>query len=228
MATAKIKAKVESKKSKVSVKTESKVVETKTIQLPKELFGVTASDKLLAQYVRVFLNNLKPTTSYSKTRGEVSGTTKKLYKQKGTGRARHGSAKAPIFVGGGTAHGAKNEVVKLKMMRGMRRKALFYALTLKAKAHNVQVVEDTGLSTETKTAIVQKKLLTLYPENKKTLKVLTIFPHAASGRKAAENIEYTTAIEPCNLNAYLVLNSDMLIVTEQALAEMVERFVTKK
>lgn len=205
-----------------------KKTSAKKASLPKELFAVSASDKLLAQYVRVFLNNIKPTTAYSKTRGQVSGTTKKLYKQKGTGRARHGSAKAPLFVGGGTAHGAKNEAIKLKMTKKMRRKALLLTLTMKAIAHAVQVIDDKGFSDETKTAPIQKLLLATYPANKKSVKVLAIFPHDATGKKAATNIMNVTAAEPCNLNAYLVMNHEQLVVSEKALAEMVSRFTQKE
>lgn len=211
------------------MKKETKVVaDTVTISLPKELFAVSASDKLLAQYVRVYLNNLKPTTAYSKTRGEVSGTTKKIYKQKGTGRARHGSAKAPIFVGGGTAHGAKNEVVKLKMTKKMRRKALFLTLTMKAKSKSVYVLADKGFSDETKTQAQQKILAATLPQSKKSPKVLVVFPHDAAGKKAASNLERVSAAEACNLNAYLVMNNEQLVVTEKALTEMVERFVPVK
>src|SRR3989338_3710682 len=73
--------------------------------LPGQIFDVTVSPSLITQAVRVYQANQRMGTHASKTRGMVTGTTKKMFKQKGTGRARHGSAKAPIFVGGGTAHG---------------------------------------------------------------------------------------------------------------------------
>lgn len=213
---------------KVTKKTVAKIEEGATMRLPKELFAVTASDKLLAQYVRVFLNNLKPATSYSKTRGEVSGTTKKIYKQKGTGRARHGSAKAPIFVGGGSAHGAKNEIVKLKMTKKMRRKALLVALSMKAKAQSVVVLADAKFADIPKTTAMQKIISETVPQNKKNTKSLVVFPHQSAGKLSATNIDGVTAIEPCNLNAYIVMKSDLLIVTENAITEMVSRFSPKK
>src|SRR3972149_5502944 len=137
-------------------------------------------------------------------------TTKLTSKVKG--RRSTKTHKSTASVGGGTAHGAKNEFVKLKMTKKMRRKALLLALTLKAKSKNVHLVSDANFSTETKTAPIQKQLLSFYPVNKKTVKVLVVFPHDASGRKAAENIEYVTAIEPCNLNAYIIMNNDELVV----------------
>jgi len=105
----------------------------KDAAFPKEIFAVKASDKLLSQYVYVYLNNLKKGRHKTKTRGEVAGSTRKIYRQKGTGRARHGDIKAPIFVGGGVAFGPTGQYRRLKLTKKMRRKALFYALSLKLK-----------------------------------------------------------------------------------------------
>src|SRR3990167_4404213 len=81
--------------------------EQKTVELPKEIFSVAVNPSLLAQSVRVFLVNQRQGNVSVKTRGEVIGSTRKIYRQKGTGKARHGAIKAPIFVGGGIAHGPK-------------------------------------------------------------------------------------------------------------------------
>src|SRR3989339_577646 len=75
------------------------------LTLPVKVFALPANDKLVALAVRVYLANQRRSYAKTKGRGEVAGTTKKMWSQKGTGRARHGSAKAPIFVGGGVAHG---------------------------------------------------------------------------------------------------------------------------
>jgi len=75
--------------------------EERTVELPKEVFSVSANPKLLAQAVRVFLVNQRQGNVKVKTRSEVIGSTRKIYRQKGTGKARHGAIKAPIFVGGG-------------------------------------------------------------------------------------------------------------------------------
>src|SRR3989338_10841907 len=69
------------------------------MSLPEEIFNVTASDRLLAQYIRVYLANQRQGTHKTKRRGEIKATTKKVYRQKGTGRARHGPRSAPIFLG---------------------------------------------------------------------------------------------------------------------------------
>src|SRR3990167_4064766 len=111
------------------------------LNLPKEQFGVNASPSLLAQAVRIFLSNQRRAAAKTKTRAEVAKTTAKMYKQKGTGRARHGSYAAPIFVGGGVAHGPSGEQnYKMSLPVKMRRLALLGALSAKAEAKQVMVV----------------------------------------------------------------------------------------
>ena len=94
---------------------------TGTIVLPKVLFEAKINDKLLAQAIRVAQSNLRSAHAKAKHRGEVAGTTKKMYAQKGTGNARHSTAKAPQFVGGGSAHGPRsNQNYKLKLTKSMK------------------------------------------------------------------------------------------------------------
>src|SRR3989338_10897476 len=97
--------------------------EEKTIELPKDIFSVSANPSLLAQAVRVYLVNQRQGNVKVKTRSEVIGSTRKIYRQKGTGKARHGAIKAPIFVGGGVAHGPKQKDYNLKFNKKMRKKA---------------------------------------------------------------------------------------------------------
>src|SRR3989338_4775942 len=80
---------------------------TGTVTLPKEIFAVTVSPKLIAQAARVYSANQRQSSAKTKTRGEVTGSRRKVWRQKGTGRARHGDRYAPIFVGGGIAHGPR-------------------------------------------------------------------------------------------------------------------------
>src|SRR3989344_5782006 len=81
----------------------------KTVELPKDVFAVKVNSSLLTQAVKVYLTNQRQGNVKVKTRSEVIGSTKKIYRQKGTGKARHGAIKAPIFVGGGVAHGPKQK-----------------------------------------------------------------------------------------------------------------------
>src|SRR3989338_9847754 len=105
--------------------------------MPKEIFAVEASPRLLAQYVRVYLANRRQGTASAKTRAEVKGSTRKIYKQKGTGKARHGDIKAPIFIGGGVVGGPIPRDFSLKFNKKQKRKVLFYALTLKLKQKDI-------------------------------------------------------------------------------------------
>ena len=99
-----------------------------TMILPKEIFGKVVNKKLLAQAVRVYMTNQKNMTASTKTRGEVRGSTAKIQRQKGTGKARHGSIRAPIFVGGGVVFGPRTRQVRLELPQKMRKAALLSAL----------------------------------------------------------------------------------------------------
>ena len=108
-----------------------------TLILPKEAFAVSVKPQLLAQAVRVYQFNRRQGTASTKTRGEVTGSTRKIYRQKGTGRARHGDIKAPIFVGGGIVGGPKPKDYSLGINKKQKTKAFFGALTLKLKEKNI-------------------------------------------------------------------------------------------
>ena len=105
--------------------------ESGVLELPKELFGVKVNKALLSQAIRVYTSNIKGHFSNTKTRSEVKGSTRKIYKQKGTGGARHGAKSAPIFVGGGIALGPKFRKVVLDLPKKMKKAALSSALTSK-------------------------------------------------------------------------------------------------
>src|SRR3990167_8071260 len=101
-----------------------------------------ASPQLLAQAIKVYLTNQRQGTKHAKTRGEVAGSGKKIWRQKGTGKARHGDRQAPLFVGGGIAHGPKgNENYKLNLPDKMKRLALRIVLTDKLKDERIVLVK---------------------------------------------------------------------------------------
>ncbi len=183
-----------------------KLVENPT--LPKEIFGVTAKPELLAQAVRVFLANQHQGTQSALTRAEVNRTRKKLYKQKGTGGARHGDRKAPIFVGGGVAFAPKPRDRHLSLSSAMRKKALLGALTLKAKEKNVLVLADTPKPTG------KTKDLTKILSGTKNWLIAT------SGKdnllfRSARNISGVTILPIHLLSAYHVLRADKVLIMEE-------------
>lgn len=116
--------------------------EVKQIELPADVFEAKINRGLMHQALVRQLANARLGTHNTKTRGEVRFSTRKIYRQKGTGRARHGSRRAPIFVGGGVAHGPKPRDYTKKMPRQMRRAALRSALSAKAKAGDILVVDE--------------------------------------------------------------------------------------
>jgi len=189
--------------------------------LPSEIFGIKASDKLLTQYTYVYLHNLKSSKGSVKTRSEVTGSTRKIFRQKGTGRARHGDIKAPIFVGGGVALGPTGEFRKLKLTKKMKQKALFYALSLKLAEKNLLIVSDKLVKAVKKTADAAKLVSKLL--GKETVAYL-ILPHQAAERGNFLNLGGLEVREPSNLNAYRVLAAKKLVFSESALKEFIALF----
>lgn len=194
----------------------------KTILLPKEIFAVVASPKLLSQYVYVYLNNLKQGKGKVKTRSEVTGSTRKIYRQKGTGRARHGDIKAPIFVGGGVALGPTGNYRKLKLTKKMKRKALFFSLSQKTADNHLKIQADNLLAKVAKTKAAQEIITKLKLGNKG--KYLLVLPHTSPQRTAFKNLKDLTVLEPAALNAYKVLAASELVFSESALDEFIKLF----
>ena len=113
------------------------------IELPKEIFAAKVNKPLMAQAVRVYLGNQRRSGARAQTRSEVNRTKAKWFRQKGTGHARHGARSAPIFVGGGKAHGPTGEEnYHLKMSQAMKKKALFSALTARLNDNEIMVIKD--------------------------------------------------------------------------------------
>lgn len=185
-----------------------------------EIPEVKVNMEILSQAFHVYRDRSHIGFSKTKTRAEINRTTKKVYKQKGTGGARHGSRRAPIYVGGGVAHGRKMEQKSLSLPQKMRRKALDVALYLKAK--NKDMVAVSGLETLKKTKEAQallnkldflgKKVIVLSDKNKAVVKVLS-------------NLVNTKVVGIKNLNAYEVVLGGKFIMDAEIWASQP---VTKK
>lgn len=138
-----------------------KGAEAGKINLPEAVFGVKWNESLVHQVVISMMGNARNPIAHTKNRGEVSGTGRKPWKQKGTGRARHGSRRSPIWVGGGVAHGPRNErSYERKINKKMRAKALFSVLSRKFEEGQVIFVEDFDMK-KPKTAEAKKTLTSL-------------------------------------------------------------------
>jgi large subunit ribosomal protein L4 len=196
------------------------------VALPVEIFGETVNKKLLAQAVRVYLANKRQGNASTKTRGEVDGSTRKIYKQKGTGKARHGSVRAPIFVKGGIVHGPKPRDYSLDLPKKMRRKALFSALSAKLADGEIKVLAGfEGFTPKTKNFAEVLKNLTI--EEKKR-RLLLITPDGFDAvKRASKNLQGITSTSATRLNALDVLKSKNLIFAKESIAEMEKYFLKK-
>lgn len=191
------------------------------LSLPKDIFDVKVDKKLIAQAIRVYLSNQRRSGAKVKTRGEVAGSGKKIYKQKGTGRARHGDRYAPIFVGGGVCHGPTGkENHALRMSQQMGQRALFGALSDKLAEKSVIVVD--GLEKiEPKTKKLTVLLNKLYERKGNRPKFLIVYDGQECGlRRAAGNIANALLVPANCVNTYMVLNCDKLVISKDAIAKL--------
>jgi len=191
--------------------------------LPKEILASEINNKLLAQSVRVYLANRRQGTASTKTRGEVTGSTRKIYRQKGTGRARHGDIKAPIFVGGGVVGGPKPKDFSLKLNKKQRRKALFGALSLKFKNKEIIGLSNKSLEIKPKT----KNLISFFRKvNLEKDKKLLIVPEkeADNLRLAARNIPGVKIISVKSINCYQILNHQGILIIDKAIESIKKHF----
>lgn len=193
------------------------------ITLPNELFGAKVNTQLMAQAVRVYLANQRVGTASTKTRGEVEGSTRKIYKQKGTGRARHGGVRAPIFVGGGIVFGPKPRDFTLSFPKKMKRLALASALTSKFLEEKVIVVE--GLERIEPKTKVMVSMLQAIGATGKTLVVTTV--HAQAVVRAGRNIEGVDILPAHALHTYAVLDHTYLVLMKDAIPLLKETFIKK-
>jgi len=190
--------------------------------LPENLFAQKVSPALLAQAVRVYQANQHQGTQSVLTRAEVSRTRKKLYKQKGTGGARHGDRKAPIFVGGGVSFAPKPRDLSLSLPGKMKQKALVGSLSLKAQENQVVVVSGMSeLSGKT------KELASFLKESGLTGNILLVVAGEQKNVvRAGRNLMGVKVVSMKQLSTYDVLWAQKLVIMEEALE--VEKKAEKK
>jgi len=171
------------------------------IEVSKDLFGVGPNEPLLLQYIHIFKTNQRQGTSKVKTRSEVSGGGKKPWQQKGTGRARHGSIRSPIWRHGGVAHGPLPKKWHLDFPKKMRVLALKSALSNKLKEGSLAVMEAPNLKTPSSKEMA--KILAKLDLHGKVLLVQK--ENNLAVRKSVSNLENVKCSMAENLNAYEVL-----------------------
>ncbi len=195
-----------------------------TVELPAALFDVEPNIALMHQVVTAQLAAKRQGTHSTKTRGEVSGGGKKPYRQKGTGRARQGSTRAPQFTGGGVVHGPKPRDYSQRTPKKMIAAALRGALSDRARNDRIHAVTElvSGQTPSTKSA---KAFLATLTGNKKLL--LVIGRTDEVGIRSVRNLPGVHVISPDQLNTYDVLNADDVVFSVEALNAYIESASTK-
>jgi large subunit ribosomal protein L4 len=190
------------------------------VQLPESVFGIEPNDHAIYLDVKQYLANQRQGTHKAKQRNEIAGSTRKLYKQKGTGGARAGSVKSPLFNGGGRVFGPQPRDYSFKLNKKLKSLARKSALSYKAKDNSILVLEDFNFdSIKTKNYIKMEADLNV--TNDKTLLVLA----GAENNNvylSSRNLKKTKVISVEQLNTYDVLNAGKLLLTSGALKTLEE------
>lgn len=179
------------------------------------IFGVEPNDHAIYLDVKQHQANQRQGTHKAKERNEVSGTTKKLKRQKGTGGARAGSMKSPVFVGGGRIFGPRPRDYSFSLNKKLKRLARISALSHKARTNTIMVLEDIQFD-RPKTRQMADIMKSLQLADKKTL---VIVPQSNKNvYLSSRNLERSKVVRACDINTYDILNAHNLILTEGSLS----------
>ncbi|MFD2566311.1 50S ribosomal protein L4 [Pseudotenacibaculum haliotis] len=184
------------------------------VELSAEVFGIEPNDHAIYLDVKQYLANQRQGTHKSKERGEITGSTRKIKKQKGTGTARAGSIKSPVFRGGGRIFGPRPRNYSFKLNKNLKRLARKSALSIQAKDNNLVIVEDFSFDApKTKSFVNVLKALDL--DSKKSLFVL-----GESNNNvylSSRNLESSKVVNSSELSTYGILNANKVVITESSL-----------
>lgn len=188
-------------------------------QVSDQIFGVSANSQLLAQAVRVYIENSHQTTSQVQTRANVSMTKRKLYRQKGTGGARHGAKSAPIFVGGGVAFGpVADKSQNLKLSSVQKKQALKVALSMQVP-HTVVMTNLEQLGAKTK--LVDQAFKNILPNPTKILVIMSKFD--LDQARGMTNLPYINIVVAKQVNAFQVSQAGTIVISPEAIAVLEDR-----
>jgi len=185
----------------------------RTIELPEEIFGIEPNDHVIYLAVKQYMGAQRQGTHKVKTRSEVQGSSKKLHKQKGTGGARKGNLRSPIYKGGGTIFGPKPHKYDIKLNRKVKDLAKMSALAYKAKENNIVILEDLVMDAP-KTKTFTGVLKTLNIGNKKSLFVVPEYND--NFYLSLRNVQGVNGTVISDMNTYDILNANVLVLSESA------------
>jgi large subunit ribosomal protein L4 len=198
---------------------------SETIEVSDKIFKLKVNHKLIKYVIDWQLNHAKPRTAKTKQRNEIRGSTKKIVAQKGSGGARHASKKAPLFVGGGVAHGPKGSVYKVKKInKKVRKLALAQTLSKKNYDKNLHILADV------KTEIKKTKEFNSFL-NKNNLANVLIISDADSLKninKSARNIKNIKLIKEEGTNIYDLFKYKSVIMTSSSVKKIQDRILNEK
>ena len=189
----------------------------KKVALPETIFGIEPNEHAIYLDVKQYLANQRQGTHKVKERAENAHSTRKLKKQKGTGGARAGSLKSPVFVGGGTIFGPRPRDYSFKLNKKVKQLARKSALAAKAKGNSISVIDSVAFETpRTKDYIAFLNALSL--SNRKTLLIL---PDVDTNVVlSSRNLQKTKVVTANQVNTYDLMNADQLLISEEALSKL--------
>lgn len=194
-----------------------------SVEAPEGILGAPWRPNLVHQALRAQLANLRRPWAHAKGRGEVSGGGRKPWRQKGTGRARHGSIRSPLWIGGGKAHGpVKTRDYSQKLNKKMRRAAIFSLLSKRFKDGEVKVFDSLEpVEAKTKMVAVALRDILNMKKNEKSWDVLLIGGEENKNLgRAARNLPKTKVLKSSNLNVYDLLNHRRIFIEQSALPHL--------
>ena len=185
----------------------------RTVELPEEIFGIEPNDHVIYLAVKQYQGAQRQGTHKVKTRMEVKGSSKKLHKQKGTGGARKGNLRNPLYKGGGSIFGPKPHKYDIKLNRKVKDLAKMSALAYKAKANAIVVLEDVNMDApKTKTFSTILKSLNIGRQ-----KALFVIPEYNDNMYLSlRNVQGVSGTLLSDMNTYDILNANVLVLTESA------------
>jgi large subunit ribosomal protein L4 len=193
----------------------------RTVELPADIFGIEPKEHVVYLAVKQYLAHQRQGTHKSKERSEVSGSTRKLHKQKGTGGARRGDINSPVLIGGGRAFGPKPHDYVIKLNKKVKQLARKSVLSAKATEGAIVIVEDFTFSAP-KTKEFIKVLTNLGVAGKKATVVTSDYDEILL--KSSRNIDRVSLARASDLNTYQILNTRALVLSEGSIAKIQETF----